>query len=432
MKQTKRWAVSLSALLLAAALAACQGPAVQPGASSSAGSESASPPLSSGPGDPPPESSRPEAPSPAVLSASEGVEYQTVYTWKPGEFQVSPVSPPGSQRLLVEAVDYQTGGAFLLGFDLGNGQHDMATGHHVSSLDLSRYRSQDIPYEVRPVLGDDGAVRIVTAEGFRQYGWDGLEAAPYTLPEVAKSKAGPPYENYFGWDALPEKDLLAWADESGVWLASADGTGPKLVFANPSIREQPEFAALAEQYSAAGGPLVGHAPRLLGEGSHLVVEIGSPMSQMGEVGLAVCDLTEGKIRWYRDVFVVCSAERLEYLDNTTLLAGVSQIDVTTGEVRRAPRDLLTERFYAISGGFSHFYGVESTDTEYRLVSCTEETWQDAKPFLTLPRHPAGTARDGAYTRLFPFAVGKNKVVCQYERQDEEGLLLVTLPDDFYK
>ena len=117
----------------------------------------------------------------------------------------------------------------------------------------------------------------------------------------------------------------------------------------------------------------------------------------------------------------CALPILEYLDDTTLLAGMSKIDVTTGETEKAWGWNLTGRGAIFSGDFVHYFGGERTAAGHELFACSMDDSQDAPAVLTAT----------GYQRLFPFwnsAIDDRRVICEYEKPGEAGLLLVTLPE----
>lgn len=419
----------LLALLTAVFLAACGGasqPPAEPDPGPSSVSESAPAPeavpeSSSAPEEP----SRPEA-APAVLSAAPGVEVKAIL---PADRRTIGRNPKvWGGRLLVRVED-KAGSSALLSLDL-------ETGEQVFSLDLDEYERNNIRYELRQSLSDPEEFSILTQEGCRRFHQTGQPVWEYTLPEAARAREEYPFYGYLiRWDVLPEQDLLAWSDPEGLWLAAAGGGGARLVLSTEEIAKQPEFSQLAEEYRDYGpeGQLGFLSVRLMDGGRTLAANFGSSQSQNGNLGLVILDLSTGNTAWYDAYGAGFGQSEAEYLDDTTLLANVTRINVVTGETRRASREELTDRFFAITGDFVHYYGVEETETEYRLVACTMENYQDAPPVLTVPRHQASVHMDdGACMSFYPFAADGSKVVCYYEPPGREGLLLVTLPEENQK
>lgn len=413
----------LLSLLLVLSLTACgsqpQAPESTPPASESApDSQSAPPPESSSA---PAEPSQPEIP--AVFSAAPGVEYKILLPAdRPDHQTIRRSANLWAGRLLAEVED-STGSRELLVLDL-------ETGEQVFSRNMDDYRNAY--YEYRQSLAAPEEFFIFTQEGCCRFDKSGEPVWDYALPEAARAKEESPfYGHRIRWDVRPEQDLLAWTDPEGIWLSDTRGQNPRLVLPTEEIAAQPVFAQLAKTYEGYGpeGRLGFMTVRLMDSGRVISATFGSPQAQNSTLGQVILNLSTGKAAWYDAYGVGFGHNEPEYLDDTTVLANVTQIDVTTGETRRAPRDELTERFFATTGDFVHYYGVEETDTAYHLVRCTMENWEDAPPSLTVPRHPEQVhMQDGAYTSFFPFAADGNKVVCYYETSGREGLLLVTIPE----
>ena len=382
------------ALTLLLSLCAC---GAQPPAEPVPAPSQSAPAPESGP-DPAPE----PVSEPAVLAAAPGVGYQVILPAGSGSIRRGATVWDGC--LLVEVDGQGSGGRDLLALDL-------ETGEQVFSRSMDGYR--DALYQFRPSLAVPGEFSIVTQEGCRRFDRSGL-LGEYTLPEAARAKEDYPfYGHLIRWDVLPDRDLLAWSDPEGIWLSDTGGAAPRLVLATGEITRQPAFSHLAEAYGEC-------QPE---------ANFGTHRSQSGTLGLAVLDLSGGKADWYDVYDASFGGSGMECLDDTTLQAGLVQIDVTTGESRPLAKGTLTDRFYAITGDFSHYYGVEETETEYRLVACTMENWQTAEPVLTLPRHQESFHReDGACTAFYPFEAAGERVVCLYSLSGGEGLLLVTVTE----
>ncbi len=400
------------ALTLLLSLCAC---GAQPPAEPVPAPSQSAPAPESGP-DPAPE----PVSEPAVLAAAPGVGYQVILPAGSGSIRRGATVWDGC--LLVEVDGQGSGGRDLLALDL-------ETGEQVFSRSMDGYR--DALYQFRPSLAVPGEFSIVTQEGCRRFDRSGL-LGEYTLPEAARAKEDYPfYGHLIRWDVLPDRDLLAWSDPEGIWLSDTGGGAPRLVLATGEITRQPAFSHLVEAYGECQPEekLTFLSVRLMNGGRTLAANFGTPRSQSGTLGLAVLDLSGGKADWYDVYDASFGGSGMECLDDTTLQAGLVQIDVTTGESRPLAKGTLTDRFYAITGDFSHYYGVEETETEYRLVACTMENWQTAEPVLTLPRHQESFHReDGACTAFYPFEAAGERVVCLYSLSGGEGLLLVTVTE----
>ena len=400
------------ALTLLLSLCAC---GAQPPAEPVPAPSQSAPAPESGP-DPAPET----VSEPAVLAAAPGVGYQVILPAGSGSIRRGATVWDGC--LLVEVDGQRPGGRDLLALDL-------ETGEQVFSRSMDGYR--DALYQFRPSLTAPGEFSIVTQEGCRRFDRSGL-LGEYTLPEAARAKEDYPfYGHLIRWDVLPDRDLLVWSDPEGIWLSDTGGGAPRLVLATGEITRQPAFSHLAEAYGECQPEekFTFLSVRLMNGGRTLAANFGTPRSQSGTLGLAVLDLSGGKADWYDVYDASFGGSGMECLDDTTLQAGLVQIDVTTGESRPLAKGTLTDRFYAITGDFSHYYGVEETETEYRLVACTMENWQTAEPVLTLPRHQESFHReDGACTAFYPFEAAGERVVCLYSLSGGEGLLLVTVTE----
>lgn len=367
---------------------------------------------------PPPESQSPEsvpAPEdagPAILFAAEGVTARTLLP--EANQHIDPTLLAWEGRLLAVVEDLEAGGKQLLGFNLENGAQE------------ALFPLPGEKWELRRVPGAAWEIKIFSKDSYQHSAWtQSMEG--YTLPpelrEGRKYRAGA-----FDWDALPEKDLLTWTDDAGLWLAGADGSNPRLVLATEAIGQQPEFAGLVERMQSQP-PEAGvtfHNPRLMNGGQAIGVDLGSGMAQISHEGLAVIDLAAGTTRWY-DVFRAYEAEDLEYLDDTTILAGVTRIDVITGETSPASRREATGRFSGITGDFVHYFASDEEGGNLALYRFTPGESGDPVLLLTLPK--CQTPGDGGYERFFPAAVDGNRVVCQFTRNSQDGLAVVTLPEE---
>lgn len=375
----------------------------------------------------------PEEPSPAEMEAAQGVEVRFLAAFPSLQQITRPILRSVDRRiwdgcLRVEVADRRYSGSWdLLSFDLG-------TGEQVFSLPLNDYR--DISYDLRQM--GSGEFSIFTADDCRRYGRNGELLSFYSLPEAARiGKEDPFYDRYryqgsCRWDVLPEKDLLAWCGPEGLWAADSAGEDPRLVLAAEAIGQQPEFAELVRRYLEIEElepweQVSFFSVRIMRGGETLSADFGSPQSQIGRQGHVAVSLADGTAFWYHPYVV--GAEQLEYLDDTTLIAGVTRIDTATGETSRAAREELG-KFSTITGDFSRYYGVEQNDTEYRLLCYDIKDRTNIKCLLTLPRRLETAATDDiAYMRFYPMAVEGNKVVCYYQLPKEEGLMLVTVPEE---
>lgn len=350
----------------------------------------------------PQEEPEPEEPE---IAAAQGVEVQTLLTWVPSQMSLRAAFPAKNGRLLLDTEDLTVGGRKLLGFNLENGAQEVV------------FPLLERDYELRPVLGAEWELKIFTPTGFQRRTWT-QELDSYQLPEALR-EGRQKYGGAFNWDALPEKDLLTWTDAQGIWLADAGGNGARLVLSTGEIGKQPEFAKLEEYYKdfPPDGQLTFMVPRLMNGGKTLAAVFGSPQSQIGYLGHVVLDLATGEASWY-DVYSVVASD-LEYLDDTTILAGVTQIDVITGETRRAPRWEYTGRFSAVTGDFVHYFAGDEENGQPALLACTADRIGYPETVLTIKN----------VDTVFPLAVdGDRRVVCRYRKLGEEGLLLVTLPE----
>lgn len=299
----------------------------------------------------------------------------------------------GCLRVTVEDQRY-SGSRDLLSFDL-------KTGEQVFALPLDDYR--DVRYDLRQK--GSGEFAIFTAEGCRR------------------------------WDVLPERDLLAWCGPEGIWLAGSDGENPRLVLTTEAIGQQPEFPETVKEFLEIEGlepweRVTFHSVRMMRDGQILSADFGSPQSQLGRLGHVVISLENGAASWYQPYFLgLPNSGELEYLDDTTILAGYTLIDTATGETSRAFRSD-PEGAHAITGDFTHYYDVEQTDAQYRLFCYDVAHREEVRPILTLPRRLETAATDdAAYMRFYPMAAAGNKVVCYYQLPAEEGLMLVTVPEE---
>lgn len=320
--------------------------------------------------------------------------------------------------------------------------YDLATGEQVFSLPLDQYRREGrLVYDLRQVFGESGGFSIFTDDGFQKYDWNGSLLEDYTLPEAARVGEGYPYNNYLGrdarerWDALPERDLLAWCGPEGLWVSDAAGEDPRLVLAVEAIGHQPEFPEFAQTVEdlrdLEPGEQVGfRSARLMDEGRLLSADFGSPQMQNGVLGHVVVSLADGTAKWFAPYFVGAPGSgSLEYQDDTHILAGTTLIDAVTGETSRAARWELTDRFVAITGDFSRYYGVEETDAGYRLLCYDTEDRETTRLLLTLPgKTEDGPADDRSYTRFYSAAAAGDQVVCRFSTPLSEGFMLVTAPE----
>ena len=390
-KRNKR----LLPLLLAAALSLC-----------ACGGE---PPAAS-----PAPASAPPVPAPlAPLMTGEGVEVQTLFSSRDPEglaFSVPFAARDG--KLLVEVIDSGERDFRLLGFDL-------ETGEQTLSLDLKKHWPN---YRIRPDLTAPGTFRLDTKNSFRQITWDGETVAEYTLPWSVRPGQG----CWYGWDALPEEDKLAWTDEKGLWLARADGSGAALVLPSEAILEREEFFYLIKRHQETGSRLAFRQPWLMDGGRSIAVGFGSANYRQYSDGLVVLDTGTGETLWQEGSFHA-SPHAIEPLSGTTLLAGNDLVDVTTGEVRRAFRWERTSRFWAFATDFAHYFGVEETNSEYRLVPCTLRSVTEAEPALVFPRCLV-PGRGKGMEELEVLAAETDRVVCRYLGAGETGLLLVTVTE----
>lgn len=406
----KKLALFLS-MMMAVSFTACQSqPATKSWSSASPAPESAPQSTSI---QAPESSSQPEdKEAPALLYYDEGVEVTTLMSWEPGQQEVEIPFPAYDGLLAVEVREGDD--AFLAGYDLETGEKGYLG---VMPVDTSK-----TSYEYRRVLDAPGwEVKIFDGSSYRHDSWT-HPIGSYTLPE-ALQEGRRQYNGCYNWDAQPEKDLLAWSDGDTVYLARADGQNPRPVLSLADNMDQPVVAALFTRVKGApkDAQPVFMGLRLMNGGQTIAVDFGSPHSQIGRDGLALLNITTGEALWY-DAYSV-SAEVLEFLDDTTLLAGETKIDVTTGEAQRTWYWTLTDEGPLYTGNFSRYFGnVDLADGGKGIIACTLEDWNTAQPFLT--------ANEG-YSALYPFlrsAIDDRQVVCRYQKPDEEGLLLVTLPE----
>lgn len=419
----------LLALLIMAALAACgeanrpiTEPDPTPSLSESAPAPETVPESSSAPEDissavSSPESSQPEPAKPEI-DAAPGVEVKTLLTWRPGQTDVSIPLPARGGRVLVEV--REKGSGKLLGFNL-------ASGEQAAQFSLTD-QSKSNRNEVRQVLdAADWEIKVFNADSYQHSFWThGLGG--YHLPDALK-EGRQRYRCGFDWDAQPEKDLLTWTDPDGLWLANARGENRRLLLATEEMGPYLEQWEMTQDYKSLladdlpeGERIAFLSPRLINNGRTVAVDFGQWGNQMGHNGLAVVDIASAKTDWYRE-YVVMTADNHEYLDDTHILMGNTKIDVTTGEISQAYRWTTAP---LCTGDFIHYFGwVDQEDGGIDLFTCTLEDWQTAEPFLK--------AKGYQYLYLFENSVVDDRqLICKYETATEEGLLLVTLPEDSLK
>ena len=418
----KRFLSLFLAAVLVLSLAACGGtevpPSPSPPESPASPSEAPEDVSASGPLEEPGSS---PAPAPPVLTPAPGVEVRSLLTWKPGDTWVTVPFPVRGGRLLVEVHGREYSKSSVLGLDL-----------EAEELEVSfPFMQGDDPWsnwDLRQVFDEEWAFKTFSSSGYKHAGWT-QGGEDYSLPDfflnegtLVSLRDRKRYNGCWDWDAQPEKDLLTWTNPEGLWLAAADGSGARLVLTTGQIGQQPAFAQLVEDCKdlPAEMAVTFMSPRLMDGGRIIAVDFGSPGSQMLHWGLAVLEIASGNVLWY-DPFVLTTGEELEYLDDTTLLAGMTKIDVTTEETENAWGWTLTERGPIYSGDFVHYFGGEKTAAGHELFACAMDNSQDAPAVLTAT----------GYQRLFPFwnsAIDDRRVICEYEKPEEAGLLLVTAPE----
>ncbi len=351
-----------------------------------------------------PAEAAPSEPEPEVpaLAPGPGVEVKTLLTWEPGSRRVLVPFPAREDRLLVE-VHVQTGQwteVQLAGFDLTTGEEGYFA--RVAKFDGFEYRQPlDVP---------GWEVKIFHGVSYQHDSWTGTLGG-YTLPE-SLWEGRRTYSGRHDWDAWPERDLLVWTTPEGLWLAAADGSGARLVLAVGEVAKQPDFAFLEGEAALAL-----QCPRLMNGGRTVVVDFDLPGSPTGHIGLAVLEIETGKAFWYAP-FANPLWGGLEYLDDTTVQAGHLQIDVVTGEAREVSRHIQAggPYFVATTGDFSRYF---ACDTEAGLAVLSPEGGREPETVLTAM----------GYRELsLCHAVDGRRVICEYEKPGEAGLLLVTLPD----
>lgn len=341
----------------------------------------------------------PEAPA---LSPAPGVEVKTLLTWAPDSQRVEIPLPAREGRLLVE-IHPQTGQwteVQLSGFDLTTGERGYFS-------PLGKFDG----FECRQPLGTPGwEVKIFHGVSYWHDSWSGF-LGEYTLPELLWE--GRKYhDGRYDWDARPEQNLLTWTDERGLWLAAADGSGARLVLPVEEVAKQPDFAFWEE-----GTPLIFRCPRLMNGGRTVTVDFDVPGSPTGHIGLAVLEPETGKTDWYAP-FANPLWGGLEYLDDVTLQAGFLQIDVVTRETKEVSRYLQTGPPYdvATTGDFSRYF---ACDPEEGLAVFVPSSGGAPETVLTAT----------GYRKLsLAHAADSRRVLCEYEKPGESGLLLVTLPE----
>lgn len=286
-----------------------------------------------------------------------------------------------------------------------------------------------------------GAFRLAGEDGFWQYLWGeegAKEALFYTLPQKVR-EAGEGLEFFrdeLWWDALPEQNLLTWVDEKGVWVSAADGSSPSLAVPAEAVYDRPEYDSYLEDKQArTDGPVerkdcisLGR-PRLMQEGRTLVLPVYNRVSLYTMDDILTVDLATGEQHWYWGVITGKNKDTLWFLDDNTILAGYTLLDLTTKTSREilhsGVEDMLDT---ARSGDFVHFLFGRGQDGnwEYRMFTWDsgaeqlsfpmDELWESAQPLFTCPEscNPRVAAIDG--TRfLFEYRT----------EQGELGLLLVT-------
>ena len=396
----------LAALLLS--LCACGGTEVP---------SSLSPPESpASPSEAPEDVSASGPPESPVLTPAPGVEVRTLLTWTSGTQEVRFPYTPWKNRVLVEVASPGGGNRKLLGFDLESGEQE-------SSFPVSQDN------EVCQVLDAAGwEIKIYGPDSYQHCSWThGLGG--YTLPEALR-EGRRRYRAGFDWDAQPDRNLLTWTDPEGLWLANAEGGDRRLLLATQEMGPYLVEWGMMQDYQpflADGLPegerLAYLSPRLINGGRTVAVDFGQWGNQMGHNGLVVLDIATGKTDWY-NCYLEMTGDSHEYLDDTHILMGVTLIDVTTGETRRAPRHEFTDRFAAVTGDFTHYFAGDQEDSKPALLTCMADDLENPETVLTM---------EGALSLYPSVAVGANHVVCRYQwdpgrNQLEEGLLLVTLPE----
>ena len=423
----KKLALFLS-MMMAVSFTACQSqPPTKSWSSASPAPESpAAPESATTPESPaaPESSSQPEAPedkeAPALLYYDEGVEVTTLMTWEPGQQEVEIPFPAFDDKLLVEV---QTAdGTRLVGYDL-------AAGGEVYTCPLTKARHESRSHYYRVMDAPGWEIKIFDGSSYRHDSWT-HPIGSYTLPE-ALQEGRQWYRCGWDWDAQPEKDLLTWTDPEGLWLAKADGSDARLLLATeeagPYLEQwgmtgEDGWQVLMEKDKDIWERLGILSPRLINGGQTIAADFGVPGNLWGHNGLVVVDIATGRADWYNH-YIAMTADSHEYLDDTHILMGNTMIDITSGETTPAWRWTLTDEGPLYTGNFSRYFGnVDLADGGKGIIACTLEDWNTAQPFLT--------ANEG-YSALYPFlrsAIDDRQVVCRYQKPDEEGLLLVTLPE----
>lgn len=308
-------------------------------------------------------------------------------------------------RLLLPVND--GGAASLWGLDLA--KKKVAVRYPLAGLDSWMY-------EARPVPGSPGSFRVVTAQGFDRVDWGGTVTS-YLLPESLRGTRRS-NNGFFNWDALPEQDLLVWSDGATVYRTTAAGEDPQPILSLEENRDEPDIKELFDRLKGLpeDAQPIFMGLRLMNNGRTLAADYGSPQSQNGHDGLALLDLSTGEAAWYGKVYGVLYGN-LTFLDDTAILAGLTRIDAATGETATVRHDMTAQDFYGVTGDFVNYYG-----------TCRME---DGTEWLTRCK----TGGDPEFVCPFPEGMTASVVasnggcaVCWYETAEEEGLLLITLPE----
>lgn len=359
----------------------------------------------------------------------------------PGEFLELGAYPPGEMDfpggeyhiwdglLFVEAESGASSGKWnLFCFDLESGEQ---------LFTLPMDDGQGNRSELRRNFQKTGSFFIFTADERREYDMSGQLLSTYTLPDSVRTNEDGavvnPYQNIYGvrWDVLPEANLLAWCDPEGVWVADAEGNGARLV-EDGSISEKLYVENYVKGIYADMAPwerAIFRSVRIMEDGGWLYAECGTPLYTRKHLFGARLptgdrDLEDWKYLFENTTYFLGfpGSDDTEFPNKSNIWAGYTSIDIVTGETAPVLRWDFSCGYPAVTGDFSTYYGVETTDTAFRLFCYDIKDRDNAQLLLTLPRVEED---EKSYLELAPLAAEGDKVVCSYQTNGGSGLMLVT-------
>lgn len=337
---------------------------------------------------------------------------------------------------------------------------DLATGEEAFTITIDvgenpgeRDYYDEKAYSLRPVYETPGNICVVTQDEYREYDPDGELVVSYPVPDKVKywgeNREQDPLLSVYGphWDLRPELNLMVWCDPDGLWTADVNGENARLILSNESNNWQYEVIDYTDPENfGEWGRSIFRSPRIMNGGKTVSVDGSTIYSQDSRQVHRVISLEDGE-----DLgsvgYPLLAIPFLDRPDDTNIIVGFSRISAVTGQVDSVTRsDRGSGLDSAVTGDFDRFFGGTIINGFYTLMTYTADDRKHGELILTAPIQAPSFDPYNPYESYDPYATepeddgtsyksfsviaaDSSQAVCRWQRGEESGLLLVTVPED---